>query len=201
MTGETKYWDDCYTGGDYKSRWQYDQPSQELVAALVCGVIPKTGSCLDLGCGTGVEAMYLAARGRQVSAIDWSPIAIEMAKAASDKSNLKVNWKIGSVLKMEFEDESFDFASDRGCFHHIQDVHRAQYAKELRRVLKKDGLCLLRGCREAVDYAKFNLINEAVMRKYFGEEDFTWSPLEAFTMMSNSTGGDFPGTLTLLRRK
>ena len=81
MTDETRYWNECYTDWKHQKQWQYDQPSQELVSAVACGVIPEQGSCLDLGCGTGVEAMYLATRGRQVSAIDWSPVAIEMARA------------------------------------------------------------------------------------------------------------------------
>jgi len=200
MTDKIKYWDDSYTGGDYQKKWQYDQPSQELVSAMACGVIRENGHCLDLGCGTGIEAMYLASRGRIASGIDWSPIAIEIAKADSAYKNLRVDWRIGSVLEMDFEDNTFDFVSDRGCFHHIDDEHRAQYAKELKRVLKPNGMCLLRGCREKVPFANFQLIDETVMSKYFGQQDFVWSPLEAFTMISNFTDGDFPANITLLRK-
>src|SRR5215470_8736151 len=67
----------------------YDGPSgnnaliQRLRAQTLAAVMrsaPAGGRLLDLGCGTGLDAAYLAARGYQVTATDWSPAMVARAR-------------------------------------------------------------------------------------------------------------------------
>lgn len=55
------------------------------------------GSALDLACGTGRNALYLAGKGYAVSAIDASPRAIELAGQAARKEGLKINWIVADL--------------------------------------------------------------------------------------------------------
>src|SRR5215471_14289650 len=64
--------------------WHLSRPSPELLAALGDGWLPSSGRALDVGCGLGVEAGYLAAAGWQVAGIDLSQVALARAAAGHD---------------------------------------------------------------------------------------------------------------------
>lgn len=201
-------WNQMYVENGHLSRWQYDRPTQELVAAEVCGVIPEGGACLDLGCGTGNESIFLAETGRRAYGIDLSERAVEIAReTAAKQPSLHVEFRQGSVLELPYADGMFDFAMDRGCFHHINDEQRAAYARGLKRVLKPGARCLLRACRGLDELppqmrSSFNPVNEEVMKAVFGVEGFTWTPLRKISLISNAPAGGegLPAFVTLLTR-
>ena len=71
-------WDQHYEDGFLP--WDTDEPDPNLVAAVErFGIVP--GRALDIGCGTGVHAMWLASRGFDVLGIDVAPRAVERAEA------------------------------------------------------------------------------------------------------------------------
>ena len=123
--------------------WNSDKPDQELTEIIESEqVLPH--SVLDVGCGTGTDAIYFASKGANVTAIDISREAIRIAGGKAEKAGVKVNFMSGDFLKIEFDNESFDFVNDRGCFHVMNPLLRDDFAAKVSRVLKGHGFYYLR---------------------------------------------------------
>ena len=73
---ERERWNNRYQQAD--TPWDSGVPSAQLVAALDGGLVAPCRA-LELGCGTGTNAIYLAQRGFDVTAVDAAPLAIETA--------------------------------------------------------------------------------------------------------------------------
>jgi SAM-dependent methyltransferase len=99
---------------------------------------------LDVGCGAGTDAIYLASKGCEVIAIDVSHEAIRIARERAEKARVKVNFIADNFLEFEFHNKSFDFINDRGCFHHINPRDREKFAMKINDVLKSNGYYYLR---------------------------------------------------------
>ena len=102
--------------------------------------LDKSIKILELGCGDGELALSLAELGYNVSGVDISPTAIEWAKEKAKERNLNVDLFTGDVLNMEFKDNSFDLAIDSYCLHCIIGEDRAKFLKEIKRILKPEGV-------------------------------------------------------------
>lgn len=117
--------------------WEAGKPDRHLVA-LVKGMRP--GRALDICCGTGNDAIFLAQRGWDVAAVDISETAIEMAKEKARKAHVEIDFRVGSVPNLPFPDSTFDLVNDRGCFHHLILVDMKGFLAGILRVLKKGGI-------------------------------------------------------------
>jgi len=151
---------DHYADGTYRW-WHLSRPSPELLAALGDGWLPSRGRALDVGCGLGVEAGYLAAAGWQVAGIDLSQVALARAVAGHDGAA----FMRADVRRLPFHRHCFDAALDRGCFHYLAPRDRPRYADELRRVLRPGAGLLLRASLRAAGVR--NDIDEAVIGHTF----------------------------------
>jgi len=112
-------WDETYRSG--KAMWDSGVPSAELIKALSDGQI-KTGSALELGCGTGTNAIFLAERGFEVTGVDNSEEALAMGR----EKMTRYYEKTSRILSVHFEKikipeykskMKYDLIFDRGCFH------------------------------------------------------------------------------------
>ncbi len=98
---------------------------------------------LDIGCGTGDNAIWLAKEGFDVSGIDLSSKAIEMAIDKAREAGVKANFQTIDFFKEEVSGSSFGFIFDRGCFHTFQEKEeRIVFAEKVNKLLSKDGLWL-----------------------------------------------------------
>ena len=79
-------WNTHYAAGSYASREHSSALLAEHLAQL-----PR-GCALDLACGAGRNALFLAAAGFDVDAVDISPVALERARQSAEKRDLDVNW-------------------------------------------------------------------------------------------------------------
>ena len=99
--------------------------------------IQPNGSVLDIGCGTGQTAAFLAQRYNcQVTAVDNHPIMIQKAKQRFKKVKVPVKVSEGDVQNLDFVDNSFDLIIAESVIV-FTDISRT--LKELARVLKSDG--------------------------------------------------------------
>ena len=69
------------------------------------------GTALDVGCGEGADAIWLARNGWTVTAIDISDVAVDRARAAAELAGAAVEWICGDVLGSAFAAGSFDLVS------------------------------------------------------------------------------------------
>jgi SAM-dependent methyltransferase len=99
-------WDARYRERD-GAMWS-GRPNGRLVAE-VADLGP--GRVLDVGCGEGADAIWLAQRGWSVTAIDISEVAIRRAREASDPAGACVEWICGDVLQTPFPARSFELVS------------------------------------------------------------------------------------------
>lgn len=111
---------------------------REATAHAVAKMSLRPGQrVLDVGCGLGGAARYLAAEiGCRVSGIDLTPEYISAARALTDLTGLgdKVDYEVASALAMPFEDETFDAAITIHAAMNIAD--RTALYREIFRVLK-----------------------------------------------------------------
>jgi tellurite methyltransferase len=83
---DLRKWDDRYRAGSYAGRTH----ASALLARFIASV-PR-GRALDIACGTGRNALYLAEHGFEVDAVDISEVGLERARANAAARGVEVNW-------------------------------------------------------------------------------------------------------------
>ena len=122
-----------------KIPWNIETPPDALVE-LVDGGEVKPCKAIDLGCGAGNYAIYLAGRGFDIAAIDISQAAIEIAKENAGRKGVKANFLVADVLgDLDEVKEVFNFAYDWEVLHHIFPEKRKKYVENVYRILNPGG--------------------------------------------------------------
>lgn len=91
---------------------------------------------LDVGCGAGTNALFLARSGLRTTGIDLAPAAIAAAKARAARQGLSVDFRPADALRLPFPRARFDALVDVGCYHTIPTTLRRAYSLELARVAR-----------------------------------------------------------------
>jgi len=78
-------WDERHKAGNFEGRG----PNPTLVAG-VAELLP--GTALELACGSGTNAVWLASQGWRTTAVDWSSVALANGKAKADEAGVSVDW-------------------------------------------------------------------------------------------------------------
>jgi SAM-dependent methyltransferase len=118
----------------------------ELVRLVESGdLLP--GRAIDLGCGEGDNAIFLAQHGFQVTAVDFSPAAIAKAKAKAHEAGADVDFVIDDLTRLTGVSGHFDVLVDYGTFDDLSNRDRAAYVDQVR-ALAKPGAKFLLWCFE-----------------------------------------------------
>ncbi|MBZ0274128.1 class I SAM-dependent methyltransferase [bacterium] len=113
--------------------WDIGRPQPVILALEESGEI--RGRVLDAGCGTGENALYLAARGHEVVGIDFSEPAIAFANdKAAERGIARVSFARLSAHDAGRLEGVFDTVIDVGLFHTFPDEDREPWVDSLRRV-------------------------------------------------------------------
>lgn len=130
--------DDVYKNSPLENiPWNVETPPQFLAELLDSGKIQPC-KAIDLGCGAGNHAVYLAGKGFDVTGIDFSPTAIRLAKENADKKSVKCNFFVADVVsELDKVRQTWDFAYDWGLLHHIFPQQRKKYIKNVHRILNR----------------------------------------------------------------
>lgn len=193
------FWDIAYREGDYLEHWEYPHPPQELVSILATGLIPPGGTVLDVGCGGGREAIFLAQCGFRTIGVDLSSEALKIARQRSSAAVIEVDWRLGDVLDLPVTDASVDFVTDRGCFHLIDEDCRPDFAAEIERVLRPCGSILVRGAARDDEEAGLFAVDAEEIDRYFVPQIFERGPVVPIVL--EASAGPLQGRLALLHKR
>jgi SAM-dependent methyltransferase len=103
------------------------------------------GKVLDLGCGTGTNAIYMQQHGWTTTGVDFVPRAINTAKRKATAAGVSPRFLVGDVTRLTELglDKDFDLLFDLGCFHSIPDEGRDAYVKGATAVARPGATMLL----------------------------------------------------------
>ena len=130
--------DEAYCG---TPNWDIGRAQPVFVALEETGEI--SGDVLDVGCGTGENALFLAERGHEVWGVDSTPRAIEIARRKAQERDLPVTFLVQDALALEDLGRTFDTIIDSGLFHALSDPERACYVRSLAAALRPGGIYLM----------------------------------------------------------
>ena len=119
-----------------KIPWNNETPPEVLVDVVTSGKV-RPCKAIDIGCGAGNYAIYLAYQGFEMTGVDGSPTAIKIATENAQKRGARCRFIVADVLGDLHEvTEMFDFAYDWELLHHIFPEDRGTYVKNVHKILK-----------------------------------------------------------------
>ena len=197
---ESPDWDAFYRQGT--PPWETGVPAAALIRVLDEGIV-RPGTVLELGCGTGADAIYLAQRGFEVTAVDISAMAIERARVRAEREGALARFVQADVLQFAATAGQFDLVYDAGFYHHIRRVNLAGFLDLLWRVTRPGSFYLtLAGAPGAVGATREEgppQVSEEEIHDELGRL-FEFVHVRPFRFQSPRRRQGYPGWSCLLRR-
>lgn len=118
------------------------------ITAWIAAHPSQAGRALDLGCGTGTTAIYLAQQGWNVVGVDFVPAAIAQARDKAEQAGVaaRTDFHTADVTRLDgliAPTPPFDLVIDVGCLHGIVPEGRAAYANNVTRLTRPGAAYLL----------------------------------------------------------
>jgi SAM-dependent methyltransferase len=109
--------------------WDQDHVPAELSGLVEGPTALPPGRALDIGCGTGTQAVYLAEHGWRATGVDAVTRGLARARERAQRRGVEVSWVAGDVTRLPTLGfgERFDLLFDRGCFHDLSAAAREGY--------------------------------------------------------------------------
>ena len=122
--------------------WDIGRADFNLLQTVTTRPIPPC-KALEIGCGTGDNALWLAEQNFEVVGVDFSEIAITKAREKAAKANVTCMFAVLNFLKTHVDGAPFGFVFDRGCFHVLDSADdRETSAEQVNSYLAENGLWL-----------------------------------------------------------
>jgi len=182
-------WDQMYEG---TPPWDIGRPQPAFVDLVERGII-KHNPILDVGCGTGENALFLAAKGFETVGVDGSQLAIEKAKRKAQDRKLKATFLVRDALELASLRRQFAAVTDCGLFHTFDDEDRPRFAEQVARALKPGGTyCMMAfSDKEPTDWGGPRRVSKPEIRAAFPPPKFRVRAIEdaRFETHHHESGG------------
>jgi SAM-dependent methyltransferase len=179
--------------------WDSGTPCEELLRLLDTGKLPGK-TVLEIGCGTGTNAIELARRGFLVTAADYVEQPVRDARDKARQAKVKVDFRVADVLKDDLGGP-YDILFDRGVYHCLRDVDLTKFQEVLKRVTRTGSwwLSLAGNAKEEMDPGP-PVVSEEEIRAELGPL-FDIVELREFRFTTNKSDFRPLGWSILMRRK
>ena len=101
------------------------------------------GRALDLGCGSGTNAIKLSKLGWQVVGVDFALKAIRDAKRKARNESADIHFIVDDVSRMRKVTGEFDLIYDIGCLHNLTNIEKRSYLSRVEELLRENGTYLV----------------------------------------------------------
>ncbi|MDH6118609.1 class I SAM-dependent methyltransferase [Kitasatospora sp. GAS204B] len=128
-----------------KISWVTTSVSPALQELVINGTLAHGSRVVDLACGPGVHAIFLAKHGLKVTGIDRSTTALAKARELAGFYAADVDFVEGDILDVPLPDGCADVVHDSFVFHNVRPEARAAYLDEAARLLAPGGLMVIVG--------------------------------------------------------
>ena len=136
---EQARWDKRYSSDELP--WDTGRPDMYLVGMVSRWPLHQ-GKVLDIGCGTGTNSLWLAGQGFEVTGLDISKEAVDIARLRAQDENIDCQFICDNFLTSSFPANSMQFIFDRGCFHSVKPEQRRDFVERAAELLHPGGLWL-----------------------------------------------------------
>ena len=179
--------------------WDIGRPQREFVSLAAGGKI--AGSVLDVGCGTGEHAIFLAERGHDVLGVDMAPAAIAKAQAKAAARGSSAAFAVANALDLSALGRTFETVIDCGVFHVFDDPARERFVASIRAVLRPGGryFMLVFSEREPPGYGP-RRVTRAEIEETFAD-GFTIESIAPAVFETLLPTGNVAGWLAQIRRR
>jgi ubiquinone/menaquinone biosynthesis C-methylase UbiE len=124
--------------------YDFSERNHEKALESFCNkYLKKDEPVLDLGCGGGRNARYLAREGYSVYGVDFSPLAVDFCRRVFERLGLSGNFYQSEIYLLPFPDNFFPAAVSISVLDHVTSATARKSLREMRRVLKPEGAVLL----------------------------------------------------------
>ena len=137
-----KLWDSFYDDGKYVMRHP-GEPEIKFFGRIAQKEFLYGKKALDFGSGVGRDLLFMNKLGLDVYGLEISKEAVEKANNMILNKGYEARSRVYDGKKIPFEDDFFDFIISFGVLDHMLFDKAKKIMKELKRVLKKDGLMLI----------------------------------------------------------
>jgi SAM-dependent methyltransferase len=127
-------WDESYQNGP--APWDIGRPQPAVVRLAAEGAF--AGPLLDAGCGTGENALHIAALGLPVLGVDVAETALAMAREKAEQRGIEAEFEIADAFHLERLRRRFATVLDCGLFHNFDAEERPRYVASLASVTEHD---------------------------------------------------------------
>ena len=133
-------WDASYRR-DEPAPWDIGRPQPAIVRLASAGGFAGRGPVLDAGCGTGENALHIAALGFPVVGVDVAETALAMAREKAKARGIKVEFAAADAFHLERLGRKFNTVLDCGLFHSFDRTsdERPRYVASLASVTERNG--------------------------------------------------------------